>query len=56
LKSRVTLLDFPSEADDTAARAAFIAYAERYRALGYQTVRAWWFDLESETLLELMTL
>ncbi len=44
---RVTLLDFPTDAADAEARAAFTAYAERYRALGYEDVRAWWFDLSN---------
>lgn len=49
---RVTLLDFPVDVADAAARAEFVAYAERYRALGFSDIRAWWFDLETRMLTE----
>ncbi len=51
-EGRVTLLDFPADATDTAARAAFGAYAARYRALGYTEIRAWWYDVVSATVTE----
>jgi len=49
---RVSLLDFPLDAADGAARAEFRAYADRYRALGFPDIRAWWFDLETRVLTE----
>lgn len=49
---RVTLLDFPPDPTDEAAWNTFRAYADRYRTLGYEDVRAWWFDLETREVIE----
>ncbi|MBC7448487.1 MAG: UvrD-helicase domain-containing protein [Hymenobacteraceae bacterium] len=52
--NRVTLLDFPFDATDPAARRTFAAYAERYRLLGFTDIRAWWFDLETQAVHEVI--
>ncbi len=52
---RVTLLDFPVDSTDADARATYLAYAERYQALGFSDIRTWWFDLETRELLEVLT-
>ena len=49
---RVTLLDFPADPADAAARAAFGAYAARFLALGFPEVRAWWYDVATGDVLD----